>query len=637
MLKYLLPLWIALLALGCSTGDVADEGSNTGIIRFTNSPQYLRMPFHEGPPNWPEIRNKESQWASAVGLRFNQRDYPGPVEELWFRAGLPEGLEDDSSIYLFGNLPSFEVYLEEDLLRHHVVEEGQRQGLSWYLIRLPLEASGKTLYIRAYDAGSSVDIEDLSIGSERAGTDILERQIKAPLSSDVPSIVYGLFFSLFGYIVIVLSLYLPKPSNRAALAFGVLGALYGTRILIGSQLSRLVFDAPPIVWNYLNDFLTYLMPVASTLFFVQILGKGWKSVIRRLLQLHILYAAVAMVIDLVVGVPGTAMAPNNYLVVFGQIIILAHVFRPGQPRTREVVMLRVGFVFIAVFIILSNFGFLTQVGEAIGLLVFLCCLGDVVVHRVMGEQKQLVGYRQELETARRIQANILPETMPRTKGLDIAVRYVPMAEVAGDFYDFLSVREKSVGILIADVSGHGVPAALIASMVKVAFSAQEERAEEASQVLSDMNRIFCGKMKSQFVTAGYIYIDLHENHMIYSTAGHPPLLIWRKSLGKVEEIRLNGMLMGHVPDARYEDTKVDIEPGDRVVLYTDGIVEATNSQDEFFGKERLVELIETENDLSAEAFADHLLTYLSSWTGKKLEGEGFEDDLTFVVTDIKEI
>ncbi len=174
---------------------------------------------------------------------------------------------------MFANLPSFEIYLEENRLRRQDMKESRRQGLSWYLVPLPQGASGKTLYIGTFDTGSSVDIEDLSIGSQRAATDILEQQIKLPLSSDVPSIVYGLFFSLFGYIVIVLSLYLPSPSKRAALTFGVLGALYGTRILADSQLSRLVFDAKPIAWDYLNDFLTYLIPVASTLFFEQIVGR----------------------------------------------------------------------------------------------------------------------------------------------------------------------------------------------------------------------------------------------------------------------------------------------------------------------------------------------------------------------------
>jgi sigma-B regulation protein RsbU (phosphoserine phosphatase) len=95
------------------------------------------------------------------------------------------------------------------------------------------------------------------------------------------------------------------------------------------------------------------------------------------------------------------------------------------------------------------------------------------------------------------------------------------------------------------------------------------------------------------------------------------------------------MLMGHVPDAKYEDKKIDIEPGDRIFLYTDGIVEATNPDGAFFGKERLIELMETRSDLGAEAFASHLLSCLSSWTGRKLEGEAFEDDLTFVIADVK--
>ena len=118
--------------------------------------------------------------------------------------------------------------------------------------------------------------------------------------------------------------------------------------------------------------------------------------------------------------------------------------------------------------------------------------------------------RKELEIARQIQASILPDHMPRVTGLQIAVRYLPMTEVAGDFYDFLLVDDRRLGILIADVSGHGVPAALVASMVKIAIAAQAPHADDPAKVMNGLNSILAGKLHGQFVTAAYLYLDLRR-------------------------------------------------------------------------------------------------------------------------------
>ena len=114
--------------------------------------------------------------------------------------------------------------------------------------------------------------------------------------------------------------------------------------------------------------------------------------------------------------------------------------------------------------------------------------------------------------------------------------------MAGDFYDFLIKDENHIGILIADVSGHGVPAALIASMVKVAVSAQLASAEHPSQVLTGMNRIVCGKMQGQFVSAAYLFLDLQDGSMRYAGAGHPPLP--HCAGDEIEFISENGLLLG---------------------------------------------------------------------------------------------
>src|SRR5215813_283502 len=118
--------------------------------------------------------------------------------------------------------------------------------------------------------------------------------------------------------------------------------------------------------------------------------------------------------------------------------------------------------------------------------------------------EQLLAINTELEMARQIQLSILPHELPKLAGLDIAVRFHPMASVGGDFYDFIKVDEKHLGILLADVSGHGLPSALIASMLQVALAAQVQHASEPGKVLAGLNKALCGKFTENFVTAAYV-------------------------------------------------------------------------------------------------------------------------------------
>ena len=118
--------------------------------------------------------------------------------------------------------------------------------------------------------------------------------------------------------------------------------------------------------------------------------------------------------------------------------------------------------------------------------------------------------------------SILPHEIPKIRGLEIAARYLSMSSVAGDSYDFIIVDEKHLGILIADVSGHGLPAALIASMLKVALAAQSPHAFDPARVLAGLNQSLCGKFKHHFVTAAYLFVDMEKNSISYAGAGHPP-------------------------------------------------------------------------------------------------------------------
>src|ERR1700758_673275 len=145
--------------------------------------------------------------------------------------------------------------------------------------------------------------------------------------------------------------------------------------------------------------------------------------------------------------------------------------------------------------------------------------------------QQLLTIQKELETARQIQMSILPSEIPKIDGLDIAARYVPMTSVAGDFYDFIVVDNKRIGIFVADVSGHGMPAALIASMLKIALSAQAAHAADPARVLLGLNQALCGKFERHYVTAAYVFLDMLKGTLTYAGAGHPPLMLWGGSKG----------------------------------------------------------------------------------------------------------
>jgi sigma-B regulation protein RsbU (phosphoserine phosphatase) len=248
--------------------------------------------------------------------------------------------------------------------------------------------------------------------------------------------------------------------------------------------------------------------------------------------------------------------------------------------------------------------------------------------------RQLLDINNELEMAREIQLSILPHEIPKLRGLEIAARYRPMSSVAGDFYDFLMVDEKRMGILVADVSGHGLPAALIASMLQVALAAQSLHACDPAQVLAGLNRSLCGKFKHHFVTAAYVFVDMEKSILRYGGAGHPPLLFWRTSEQSASEVVENGLLLGMFPEATYSSVEVPLESGDKAILYTDGILEARSSSEQEFGADLLKGFLESNHHLQAATFADSLLEEVTGWS-EHPKGEGQEDDITLLVIDFQ--
>ncbi len=242
--------------------------------------------------------------------------------------------------------------------------------------------------------------------------------------------------------------------------------------------------------------------------------------------------------------------------------------------------------------------------------------------------QQLSAMRNELETARQIQLSILPSEMPSVAGLDIAARYIPMTEVAGDFYDFIRIDEKRLGAFVGDVSGHGMPAALISSMLKIALAAQAPFASEPALVMAGLNLSLCGKFKGHFVTAAYLYVDTERRILRYAGAGHPPLVLSGKAEGEgARAVEENGLMLGAFSFAEYTSVEMPFREGMRALLYTDGIVEMSNAAEEEFGIGRLVEFAGGRDEESAGEFVEALFGRLSQWNDRR-SGPDREDDLT---------
>lgn len=244
-------------------------------------------------------------------------------------------------------------------------------------------------------------------------------------------------------------------------------------------------------------------------------------------------------------------------------------------------------------------------------------------------EMQLQTIQSEMDTARQIQLSILPREIPAIKGLDIAARYIPMTSVAGDFYDFIRIDDHRIGILVADVSGHGMPAALISSMLKIALDGQTGYALEPARVLAGLNRALCGKFQGHFVTAVYVVVDTKRQSLLYAGAGHPPLVTMDHSAGEARDFVENGLFLGTFPEATYTSIEIPFKAGDSGMLYTDGVLEMTDPSEQQFGLDRVKQFLQENQNLSVGQFVDALLDKLSQWSGLA-SGREPEDDITLL-------
>jgi phosphoserine phosphatase RsbU/P len=435
-----------------------------------------------------------------------------------------------------------------------------------------------------------------------------------------------------------------KTRDLTLVYFGLFTLLYGIRLLGLQGVIQVLFEVRPRFWVFGNWFLTCTMNVPAGLFLYQVASEDLRRLFRWPIAVQALFAAFGIVASFAGVSLDKLQAANNILVlasVVGMALMSLFARRralPGKSVSMDVRVLSAGFFIWLLFVFHGNLRSLHIVHgadvEFLAFLVCVGCLGYVAAHRTFVNEERLLAINKELEIARQIQSSILPRELPRLAGLDIAARHLSMSAVAGDFYDFLVVDEKRLGVLIADVTGHGVPAALIASMLKVAFAAQFAHADAPARVLTGLNGALCGKFEDHFVTAAYVFIDMDAEIMRYSGAGHPPLMLVSRAAGKARQIEENGLMLGLFPEALYSAIEIPLCAGDRYLLCTDGVLETKNAAEEEFGRSGSMQFLESNSALSAKSFSDKLVDALARWSGQ-LAGGAQTDDITLVVLDFQ--
>lgn len=458
-----------------------------------------------------------------------------------------------------------------------------------------------------------------------------------PAPTELAEAIVGTLIFTFGLLSIAFGV-LPSR-ERTPLWLGLFAALYGIRLAADSELLRVLFGVGARFWDYVDAFITYVILTPGARFLDSTIGPGWFGALRRSWQVLAIYAVLAMANDLWRGEPGATLWMNAPAVLTAGSIGIAHVIAHWRRQrwSREGLVVLAGglcFAAVAFYETVSGGGMLGRGDgvdlEPVAMLVFLASLGYFVGGRIIAGERRLVRVSRELDLARQIQRSILPGATPSVPGLRVAARYLPMSDVAGDFYDFETSRPGCLGFIVADVSGHGIPAALVASMVKVAFAAEAARLVVPGLVLENMNRTLYGKFERAYVTACCGLFADSGRRLAYSLAGHPAPLL-RRTDGRLERLEQGGLPLTFDPEVSYPTAEVALDPGDRLLLFTDGLLEAPNAKDEFFGDARLEQAIAEGAPLSAEALAERLVVELRHWIGP---GVSPHDDVTIVVVDV---
>jgi sigma-B regulation protein RsbU (phosphoserine phosphatase) len=247
-----------------------------------------------------------------------------------------------------------------------------------------------------------------------------------------------------------------------------------------------------------------------------------------------------------------------------------------------------------------------------------------MLHKQLLEQ-ELIG--KQLETAREVQASLLPHRAPDLPGYDIAGICIPAEEIGGDYFDYIPLSRNRLGLAVADVSGHGIPSALVMTAFRALLRTKARGKMGPVNIANTINRLlpeFTGD--NHFVTVLYVILDTSSGNLTYISCGHPPPLLLRTE-GGVEKLDQQNTALGVFQNLHFVDAQIQMTAGDILVLYTDGVIELMNQGGEVFGVQRLLQVIRENQVLAVADLIGKVIEAAQGFSGS----HGFLDDLTLVI------
>lgn len=471
----------------------------------------------------------------------------------------------------------------------------------------------------------------------------------------IQNILFGLFFGAI-LVMLVYNGFVLFTVKEAGYLFYVLYLLSFAlwQLSVTGVGNQYLFSEALETWN---DFLVpfaYLAIVFSIQFTRSFLHTDRKTkILDRILILFMVPGIVGILLSFFpIFYFWNMQALTLFPILASVIVIYAGIdrYRQGYRPARFFLMAWSVLVVFILVTVLRNFSILpsnlfTNWGSLIGSLLEMTLLSFALADRFKSLQAEslrtsidayenqikLSEIEQELKIARELQESILPDKLPKLEGIELSVKMECASSVGGDFYDFHDYGDGRLGVFISDVSGHGIPAAIIASMVKLAFSIEVRKAVEPADLLKNVNRALMGKYGKHFITAAYLIIDIHKGIITYSNAGHPPIAILNHSKGEFREIFLPGWIMGLDGNLKNGQLIIPIKKDDRVVLFTDGVTEARNKFGQMFGYQKFYELLKSHSEIQGEVLNQIVFDTVRNWSGR---GDQFEDDITLLILDL---
>ncbi len=414
-----------------------------------------------------------------------------------------------------------------------------------------------------------------------------------------------------------------------------------------------LFPESTFLTNHLNPLFLGLSILLALLFSGEYLQlRQTQPFLWKLQTVMSITVGLASLLSFVVPYRIISLSLNLFLLLTLAVLMVStyRCIRAGNTMAWFYLLSFSGFLVSGIFVVLSNLAIsgksvstIYSIQAAAALEMVILAIGVSYRYRRLREEKdklivanettsrRLDEINIELDTARRIQMALLPEYPPAIDGLRIVSDYEPSGKLGGDYFDFFEEKNEA-GILIADVTGHGTPAALFASLVRYTFQTYRPFMRDPSSLLEWMNRTIYGRLDDHFLTAGYLYINPKIHTIRYGSCGHPALL-HLKADGTLQRIKGRGRAMGVIEQTRPETVTATIEKGDRLLLYTDGleeVIEACSKRDPGIPSELDAFLISRRQHTFQDLIDDLRALVIANRSGPTI----IEDDVTWILIEV---